>query len=79
MKSIIQILGFSVLSFIILHAQEKEISLSEIYETNTFSGKGVPGFNFTKDGLYFSRQMGSRIVKFEMKSGHEVSTVFLRI
>jgi dipeptidyl-peptidase 4 len=76
MKSIIQILGFSVLSFIILHAQEKEISLSEIYETNTFSGKGVPGFNFTKDGLYFSRQMGSRIVKFEMKSGHEVSTVF---
>ncbi len=76
MKSIIQILGFSVLSFIILHAQEKEISLAEIYETNTFSGKGVPGFNFTKDGLYFSRQLGTRIVKFDMQSGNEVSTVF---
>ncbi len=76
MKSLLFILQFSFLFGFLVNAQLKEITLEDIYEKGTFAGKGVPGFNFTKDGLHFTRQMGSKIIKYEIKSGDEKEVLF---
>ena len=76
MKSIILILQFTFFFGFITSGQLKEITLEDIYEKGTFTGKGVPGFNFTKDGLYFTRQMGPQIIKYEIKSGNEIEVLF---
>lgn len=76
MKSLLFILQFSFLFGFLVNAQLKEITLEDIYEKGTFTGKGIPGFNFTKDGLHFTRQMGSKIIRYEIKSGEEKEVMF---
>ncbi len=76
MKSLLLILHFSFLFGFLVNAQLKEITLEDIYEKGTFTGKGVPGFNFTRDGLHFTRQITSKIIKYEIKSGDEKEILF---
>jgi dipeptidyl-peptidase-4 len=76
MKSLLLILNFSFIFGYLVQAQLKEITLEDIYEKGTFSLKGVPGFNFTKDGLHFTRQIASKIVKYDIKSGSEKEVLF---
>jgi dipeptidyl-peptidase-4 len=75
MKSILSFI--SCLLFVTqVFTQTKEIELADIYEKGTFAGKGVPGFNFTKDGLHFTRMQTSKIVKYEISSGDEKEILF---
>jgi len=76
MKSIFLTIQCCILLQFLVAGQLKEITLEDIYEKGTFAGKGVPGFNFTKDGLHFTRLMGSKIVKFEISSGNEKEVLF---
>ncbi len=61
---------------LILFSQDKMISLEDIYEKGTFSAKGIPGFNFMKDGLHYTKQSGTKILKNDLESGQEVAVLF---
>ncbi len=61
---------------LVLSGQDKLISLEDIYEKGTFSAKGIPGFNFMKDGLHYTKQSGTKILKNELESGQEVEVLF---
>jgi dipeptidyl-peptidase-4 len=76
MKSIIFILQFGFFVGFIASAQLKEITLEDIYEKGTFSGKGIPGFNFTKDGLHYTMLKDSKISKYYLQNGNYKEDVF---
>lgn len=57
-------------------AQTREIALEDLYERGTFSARGVPHFNFMKDGKHYSRLMSGKISKYSILDGSEVSVLF---
>ena len=61
-----------------LHAQQRAITLEEIYGTksNTFTAKTVTGVNWMKQGgLYTSLQPG-KVIKYSIATGEAVETLF---
>ncbi|MEN9414278.1 MAG: hypothetical protein RLZ62_582 [Bacteroidota bacterium] len=55
---------------------QKQITLEDIWQKGTFSAKGVPGFNFMNDGVRFTRQEGSAIVAYDLRTGKATDTIF---
>lgn len=57
-------------------AAQKPISLEDIWQNGTFSTKGVPGFNFQKDGVHYTRLNGSVLEEMDLRTGLASGTVF---
>jgi dipeptidyl-peptidase-4 len=57
-------------------AQQKEITLEDIWSKGTFSAKGVPGFNSMKDGRYYCAQDPEQnIIRYEFATGKAKDTL----
>lgn len=69
------LISFLLLTFASV-AQKKMITLEDIYEKGTFSSRGIPDFNFMANGIHFTRQAGSTIIKYDLKSGEIMDTIF---
>lgn len=59
-----------------ISGQDKLFSLEDIYEKGTFSAKGVPHFSFMKDGIHYTRMIGSKIAKYSIVDGKEIEVLF---
>lgn len=61
-------------------AQEKQISLSDIWKNGTFSAESVSGIRSMNDGLHYSTLINSggyqAIVKYQYKTGKAVDTLY---
>ena len=68
---IILLLSFGAPAF-----SQKKITVEDIWQKGTFRTKGVPGFNFLKDGKHYSANMGDVIAKFDLTTGKQVGTIF---
>ncbi len=55
---------------------QKKITVEDIWQKGTFRQKGVPGFNFLKDGKHYSANMGETIVKFDLTTGKQAGIIF---
>ncbi len=55
---------------------QKPITLEDIWQKGTFAAKGVPGFNFQKDGLHFTRLTGNLIEQYDLRDGNRSGVVF---
>jgi dipeptidyl-peptidase-4 len=54
----------------------KPISLEDIWQKGTFKDKGIPGFNFQKDGVHFTRLEGAAITQYDLRTGERSGTIF---
>ena len=66
---------FITLCFTPLFSQKK-ITVEDIWQFGTFRVKGVPGFNFLKDGKHYSANLDNTIAKFDLTTGKQVGTIF---
>jgi dipeptidyl-peptidase-4 len=55
---------------------QKNITLEDIWQRGTFSAKGVPGFNFQKDGVHYTRLEGRAILQYDLRTGDQSGVVF---
>jgi len=74
---------FSLLSAIVLTAAsfspiqaQKPITLEDIWQKGTFNTKGVPGFNFQKDGVHYTRLEGTDILQYDLRTGDQSGVIF---
>ncbi len=58
-----------------LLAQNK-ITIEDIYQKGTFRAKGVPGFNFLKDGKTYSGIDKNKILRMDLTTGQPVGTIY---
>jgi dipeptidyl-peptidase-4 len=64
------------LSFSIVLNAQKQITLEDIWQNGTFAPKGIPGFNFQRDGVHYTRLNGSVIEQFDLRSGEKTGVLF---
>jgi dipeptidyl-peptidase 4 len=55
---------------------QKKITVEDIWQKGTFRVKGLPGFNFLKDGKHYSANMGDVIAKFDLTTGKQAGVIF---
>ena len=60
------------------HAQQRAITLEEIYGTksNTFTAKTVTGVNWMKQGGFYTSLQPGQVVKYSIATGEAVETLF---
>jgi dipeptidyl-peptidase 4 len=59
----------------VVFAQNK-ITVEDIYQKGTFRARGVPGFNFLKDGKTYSAQDKNKIMRLDLTTGQPVGTIY---
>ncbi len=59
----------------VVFAQNK-ITVEDIYQKGTFRARGVPGFNFLKDGKTYSAQDKNNIMRLDLTTGQPVGTIY---
>jgi dipeptidyl-peptidase-4 len=52
------------------------ITLEDIWQNGTFSAKGVPGFNFRKDGEHYTKRSGPALIRYALQTGEIKDTLF---
>lgn len=69
---------FSVVALTAFHPllAQKPITLDDIWQNGTFSTRGVPGFNFQKDGVHYTRLEGTAILQFDLRTGAQSGVLF---
>jgi dipeptidyl-peptidase-4 len=75
----IAILYVLLLIVSISKGQSKEIQLEEIWKERKFLSESPEGFNFTKEGLYFTRlESGAQqqINEYDIRTGKQTKTIF---
>lgn len=55
---------------------QKPITLEDIWKNGVFTTKGIPGFNFQKDGVHFTRLEGNVITQYDLRSGDQTGVIF---
>ena len=55
---------------------QKPITLEDIWQKGTFAAKGVPGFNFQRDGIHFTRLGNGVIEQYDLRSGLQTGVLF---
>jgi dipeptidyl-peptidase 4 len=55
---------------------QKAITLEDIWQKYTFRTKGVPGFNFLKDGKHYATSEGRNIIKNDLTTGQTVGKIY---
>lgn len=80
MKKIFFLSIITVCAFATLTAQEKQITLEDIWTNYQFYPQSVPGFNFMNDGKHYTRRErakdGVALVKYDITTGEAVETLF---
>lgn len=79
MKKIMLALGLSFLVFSQLSAQKKKISLDEIWKEYKFYAEAPEGFNFTNDGLFYTRLESNKqqqINEYDISTGIQTRTIY---
>ncbi|MBP7261839.1 MAG: S9 family peptidase, partial [Bacteroidia bacterium] len=67
--------ALGALMFYISFAQQ-DITLEDVWGKNTFSAKGVPGFNSMKNGKYYCAQDDKEnIIRYSFATGEAVDTL----
>ncbi len=56
-------------------AQQKQITLEDIYKKGTFRAETVQGFNSMKDGKYYVETIAQGIIKKSFETGETVDTI----
>lgn len=54
---------------------QKPITLEAIWQEGAFNARGVPGFNFQKDGQHYTRLNAGRIEQYDMRTGNKTATL----
>jgi len=67
---------FSILFLGLSLSAQQAITLEDIWQKGAFSTKGVPGFNFQKDGVHFTRLNGGVIEQYDLRSGEKSGVLF---
>jgi dipeptidyl-peptidase 4 len=60
----------------VAQSASKAITLEDIWQKGTFRTKGVPGFNFLKDGKHYATSTGKAIVKNDLTTGQAVGNIY---
>lgn len=55
---------------------QKQITVEDIYSLGTFRTKGVPGFNFMKDGKHYTSMKDGFVTKFDFTTGSLIERIF---
>ena len=55
---------------------QKPITLEAIWQKGMFNAKGVPGFNFQRDGVHFTRLNSGIIEQYDLRSGDKSGVLF---
>ncbi len=55
---------------------QKAITLEDIWQKYTYRTKGVPGFNFLKDGKHYATSEGKNIIKNDLTTGQAVGKIY---
>ena len=56
---------------------QRSITLEDIWKDNTFKAQGIPGFNFQKDGIHYTRlQTGGVIEQCDIRTGAPSAVLF---
>ncbi|RPD46147.1 S9 family peptidase [Hymenobacter sediminis] len=55
--------------------QKQNITLEDIWQKGTFSARSVPGFNWMKDGRYYSSLSQGNLVQNDVTTGQPVKTL----
>jgi dipeptidyl-peptidase 4 len=55
---------------------QNKITIEDIYQKGTFRARGVPGFNFLKDGKTFSALDKTKILRMDLATGQTVGTIY---
>lgn len=56
---------------------QRPITLEDIWQNGTFSAKGIPGFNFQRDGVHFTRLApGGIIEQYDLRTGEKTGDIF---
>jgi len=58
-----------------LTAQQKAITLEDIWATYTFSPDGVSGFNFLQDGTSYASLEDNAVVTYDITTGEQTGTI----
>lgn len=70
----------AAITFLHSSAQEKLITLEDIWQKGTFRVKSVPGFNAMKNGLHFTQTDREKdkiqINAYDLASGNKIKTIF---
>jgi len=54
----------------------QKLTLEDVWQKYTFYPSTVSGIRSMNDGLFYTTQVGNKIVKFSYKTGKEVETIF---
>jgi len=73
MRIIIYLFLFS--SAILMAQEKKNITLEDIWLNGTFNSKFFMGFNFMKDGNYYTEIKENNLIRREIRTGDSVSTL----
>lgn len=55
---------------------QKQITLDDIWTKGSFQTKGIPGFNFQKDGVHYTRLAGGVVEQYDLRSGEKSGVLF---
>ncbi len=69
------ILYFLFASSALTSSAQKSITLEDIWLNNTFASKGFAGFNFMKNGSFFTEVKENNLIKRDVKTGDSISTL----
>jgi len=67
---------FLVLVIITSLSFSQKLTLEDVWQKYTFYPSTVSGIRSMNDGLFYTTQVGNKIVKFSYKTGKEVETIF---
>ncbi len=70
-----RIMCFFLLFPLLTVAQQKQITLEDIYKKGTFRAETVQGFNSMKDGKYYVETIAQGIIKKSFETGETVDTI----
>ncbi len=79
MKNFLYLLFGSFILLINLNAQQAQINLEEIWKDYKFFAAAPEGFNFTKDGLYYTRldnYQQQQINEYDITTGKQTRTIY---
>jgi dipeptidyl-peptidase 4 len=57
---------------------QQPITLEDIWQKGTYATKGIPGFNFQKDGVHYTRlaEADATIEQYDLRTGDKTSDLF---
>lgn len=74
-KTVLTLISLIVISITSIFAQQKEITVEDIWRTHKFAPKGVAGFDNMKSGDFYTVITRNGIEKYSFETGEKVSDI----